>query len=388
MFQETIFAQLMSQVDHDEFKRCVKRYQGEKGVRSFNCNDQFKCMIFSQLAKKKSLRDTVFTLSSMNYKLYHMGIRGTVNKDNLARANEKKDYRIFEDYAQSLIQRARDLYVDEVIDLELKENIYIIDSTTVDLCLSIYDWAKFRKKKGGIKLHTIMDLKGSIPILIDITEALTADNRLIEKIELEKDAIYVMNRGYCDFDQFHRINEEGAYFITRLKRNIVFRRIYSNKADKEKGVIFDQIGRLDSRKARIQYPNKVRVVKFYDPEHEIIYSFLTNNFQLSPNTVAKLYKERWKIELFFKWIKQNLHIESFFGRSENAVKLQIWVAICAYLLVAISKKTLNIKAEMSQILHFLSNVLFEQIPIQRLFPIPDYKTNDSVSLQVPLLLDY
>ncbi|MFN5540334.1 MAG: IS4 family transposase, partial [Candidatus Melainabacteria bacterium] len=284
--------------------------------------------------------------------------------------------RIYHDYAQSLIQRARDLYINEKLDLELKNTVYAIDSSTIDLCLSIYEWAEFRSTKSGIKLHTVMDLKGSIPVLIDITEAIVSDNKFLEKIEIEKNAIYLMNRGYCDFERFNTINQNKAYFVTRLKRNIRFRRVYSAKVDKSTGLLFDQIGFLDSKLAKKKYFAKVRIIKYYDSEYKVTYVFLTNNFELDALTICKLYKQRWQIELFFKWIKQNLHIERFFGQSENAVKLQIWIAICAYLLIVILKKKMNIKTELSQILHFLSNVLFEQIPIQSLFSNFDYKTKE------------
>jgi hypothetical protein len=383
---QTIFAQLMSLIDHNEFNRCVERHDGNKRVREFSCCDQFLCMIFSQMAKKRSLRDTVFTLQVMKSKLYHLGIKGIVSRCNLANANERRNWRIYHDYAQSLIQRARDLYSDEKLDLELKNTVYAIDSSTIDLCLSIYEWAEFRSTKSGIKLHTVMDLKGSIPTLIDITEAIVSDNQFLDKIEIEKDAIYVMNRGYCDFERFRRIEENKAYFVTRLKRNILFKRVYSNKINKSTGLIFDQIGFLNSELAKKKYPAKVRIIKYYDSEHKITYVFLTNNFELAALTICKLYKQRWQIELFFKWIKQNLHIESFFGQSENAVKLQIWIAICAYLLIVILKKRMNIKTELSQILHFLSNVLFEQIPIESLFSNLDYKAKESdLSNQLSIL---
>jgi hypothetical protein len=373
MFQETVFAQIMDLVDHNEFNKCVERYDGDKKVKEFKCHDQFLCMIFSQLAKKRSLRDTVFTLGMMKSKLYHMGIRGIVNRCNLANANERRNWRIYHDYAQSLIKRARELYIDEKLDLELKNTVYAIDSTTIDLCLSVYEWAEFRSTKSGIKLHTVMDLKGSIPTLIDITEAIVSDNGFIDKIEVEKNAIYIMNRGYCDFKRFNTINQKEAYFVTRLKRNVRFRRLYSGKIDKSTGLIFEQVGVLDSKLAKGKYPEKVRTIKYYDSEHEVMYLFLTNSFELDALTVCKLYKQRWQIELFFKWIKQNLYIERFFGQSENAVKLQIWIAICAYLLIVIFKRRMSIKAELSQILHFLSNVLFERIPIQSLFSNLDYK---------------
>ncbi len=389
MFQETVFAQLMNIIDHNEFNRCVRRYDGDKKVKEFKCLDQFLCMMFSQLAKKRSLRDTIFTLQAMKSKLYHMGIKAKhVSRSTIAEANERRDWRIYHDYAQSLIERARKLYVDEKDDTELKNTVYAIDSTTIDLCLTVYEWAEFRSTKSGIKLHTVMDLKGSIPVLIDITEAIVCDNQFIDKIEIEKNAVYIMNRGYCDFARFNKINQKEAYFVTRLKRNIRFKRLYSSKVEKANGLVFDQVGVLDGKLAKEKYSSKVRVVKYFDSEHEVMYLFLTNNFELDALTVCKLYKQRWQIELFFKWIKQNLHIERFFGQSENAVKLQIWIAICAYLLVAIFKKTMNINTEMSQILHFFSNVLFEQITIERLLSNMDYKA-ETVDLSNPSLqLDF
>ena len=388
MFQDTVFAQIISLVDHNEFNRCVKKYHGEKGVKEFGCYDQFLCMIFSQLAKKRSLRDTVFTLQMMKSKLYHMGIRCNLSLNAASNANAKRDWRIYHDFAQSLIKRAQKLYLNEKIDLEVDDPIYIIDSTTINLCLAVYDWAKYKSTKSGIKLHTMMDLKGSIPLLIDITEAIVADNKFLEKIDIERNAIYIMNRGYCDFEQFNNINQKGACFLTRLKKNIRFRRLYSQKVDKTTGLIFDQIGLLDSPHGRRQYPEKVRVIKYHDSEHDVIYLFLTNNFELAALTVCMLYKQRWQIELFFKWIKQNLHIESFFGQSENAVKLQIWTAICAYLLIVILKRVLNINTELSQILHFLSNVLFEQVPIRSLFSKLDHETETEDLYTSALQLDF
>jgi hypothetical protein len=371
---QTVFAQLMSLIDHDEFNRCVKRYDGDKGVKEFTCYDQFSCMIFSQLAKKRSLRDTIFTLQMMQSKLYHMGIRCNLSLNTFSNANTQRSWRIYADYAQSLILKARELYFDEKIDVKVKNNIYIIDSTTIDLCLNIYDWAKFRSTKSGIKLHTMMDIKGSIPVLIDITNAIVSDNQFIDKIEIEKNAIYTMNRGYCDFKRFSRIDEGKASFVTRLKRNIKFRRLYSQRTNQTEGLIYDQIGVLDSKQGKKEYQKKIRTIKYHDSEHNITYIFLTNNFELDALTICRLYKKRCNIELFFKWIKQNLHIESFFGQSENAVRLQIWIAICSYLMIAILRKTLNVQTELSQILHFFSNILFEQIPIKSLFPEIDYKT--------------
>jgi hypothetical protein len=389
MFQKTIFAQIVSFVDHNEFNRCVERYDGDKGVKGFSCHDQFLCMVFSQLAKKRSLRDTVFTLNSMKSKLYHMGIRSKrISRSTLAEANQKRNWKIFQDYGESLISKAQELYADEMTELDVHNNIYAIDSTTVDLCLSVYEWAKFRKTKSGIKLHTVIDLKGSIPCFVDVTEAIVSDNKFLEKLKFEENAIYLMNRGYCDFEQFSRLNNAGSFFVTRLKRNISFRRQYSREVDKTKNLIFDQIGILDSKRGRKLYSGKVRVIKYYDSEHDVMYKFLTNNFDLRALTIAFLYKQRWKIELFFKWIKQNLHIESFFGETENALKLQIWIAICAYLLIAILRKTMKISTEMSQILHFLSNVLFEQTPIQSLISNCDYKTQDSRTLEAALQLNF
>jgi hypothetical protein len=276
------------------------------------------------------------------------------------------------------------LYVDEKLDLEMKNTVYAIDSSTIDLCLSVYEWANYRSTKSGIKLHTVMDLKGSIPTLIDITKAIVADNGFIDKIEIEKNAIYIMNRGYQDFGRLNNINRKEAYFVTRLKKNIRFRRLYSSKIDKSTGLVFDQVGVLDGKLTKKRYPGKVRAIKCYDSEHGIMYLFLTNKLELDALTVCKLYKQRWQIELFFKWIKQNLHIERFFGESENAVKLQIWIAISAYLLIAIWKKSTKVEIELSQILHFFSNVLFEQIPIQSLVSNFNYKAN-TPSLYTPSL---
>jgi len=362
---KTVFAQLMEYVPRYEFGKCVDRYGGEIGVRKFSCWDQFCCMAFGQLTFRESLRDIEACLRSMQSKLYHMGIRGTVARSTLADANESRDWRIYADFAQLLIATARELYLDDEIGVRLKKTVYALDSTTIDLCLALFPWARFRRRKGAVKLHTLLDLRGSIPTVIIVTTGKVHDVNILDEIAFEAGAFYVMDRGYVDFTRLHRIQNSTAFFVTRAKSNFRYRRLYSHPVNKDAGVLADQIVVLVGHYARKGYPDKLRRIKFYDEERRRALVFLTNNLALSARTIARLYKCRWQVELFFKWIKQHLRIKAFYGTSENAVKTQVWIAISVYVLVALVKKRLNLAPSLYTILQILSISLFEKMPILR-----------------------
>jgi len=364
---KTVFSQIMTYLPKYEFDKCVKRYQGNYRTRNFKCWDQFLCMSFAQLSYRESLRDIEACLNAQPNKLYHMGIRGNVSISNLSRANENRDWCIYADFAQVLIAKARTLYHNDAdFLLELKNTIYALDSTTVDLCLSLFPWAKFRKHKAAIKLHTLLDLRGSIPSFIEITEGLIHDVNILDVLIPEPGSYYIMDRGYLDYERLYRLNQDKAFFVIRAKRNLKFRRLYSRKVDKTTGLRCDQIVKLTGYKSRRNYPDKLRRVKYYDLENGRYLVFLTNNVDISALTVADLYRHRWKIELFFKWIKQHLKIKSFFGTSPNAVKTQIWIAISVYLVVAIMKKTMKIDLSLYTILQIFSVSLFEKISVYKL----------------------
>jgi len=364
---KTVFSQIMTYLPKYEFDKCVKRYQGNYRTRNFKCWDQFLCMSFAQLSYRESLRDIGACLNAQPNKLYHMGIRGNVSISNLSRANENRDWCIYADFAQVLIAKARTLYHNDAdFLLELKNTIYALDSTTVDLCLSLFPWAKFRKHKAAIKLHTLLDLRGSIPSFIEITEGLIHDVNILDVLIPEPGSYYIMDRGYLDYERLYRLNQDKAFFVIRAKRNLKFRRLYSRKVDKTTGLRCDQIVKLTGYKSRRNYPDKLRRVKYYDLENGRYLVFLTNNVDISALTVADLYRHRWKIELFFKWIKQHLKIKSFFGTSPNAVKTQIWIAISVYLVVAIMKKTMKIDLSLYTILQIFSVSLFEKISVYKL----------------------
>jgi len=346
-----------------EFRKCIKRYRGNYKVKSFSCWDQFLCMAFAQLTYRESLRDIEACLRSMQNKLYHMGIRGGVSRNNLAHANENRDWRIYADFAQVLIHQARSLYVDDDFGVELDQTVYALDTTTIDLCLSLFPWAKFQKRKGGIKLHTALDLRGSIPTFIKITDARVYDLCILDELIPEPGSFYIMDRGYLDFQRLYTLNQLNAYFVIRARSNIKFQRIYSLPVDKSTGLKCDQIIALTGVDTPQYYPEKLRRVRFFDVENNNNLTFLTNNFILPAYTIAQLYKCRWQIELFFKWIKQHLRIKSFYGTSENAVKTQIWIAISVYLLVAIIKKLLNLEMSLYTFLQILSVTAFEKVPI-------------------------
>ena len=383
---KTVFSQLMEFLPLHEFRKCVERYHGDYKVISFSCMDQFLCMAFAQLTYRESLRDIQACLRSMQTKLYHMGIRGRVSRNTLSNANNQRDWRIYADFAQVLIHTARDLYLKEPLGIELEQTVYALDATTIELCLSLFPWAYFRKNKAAIKLHTLLDLRGSIPSFIDITDGNVYDVNVLDTLIPEAGSFYVMDRGYLDFERFYALHQANAFFVTRAKSNLQCRRIYSRAVKKSTGLRCDQTIVLTGPKSSQIYPDQIRLIKFFDVEQNKRFTFLTNNFLLSDAlTIAQLYKARWKIELFFRWIKQHLRIKAFFGTSQNAVKTQIWIAISVYVLIAIIKKRLNIKAELYTILQILSVTIFEKIDIlQALTEIEviDDKTKDDNQLQL------
>jgi hypothetical protein len=372
---KTVFAQLMSFLPDYEFNKCVDKYNGNYKVRTFTCRCHFYVMSFAQLTYRESLRDIEVSLKALSNKLYHSGISHSVCRSTLSDANETRDWRIYADFAQVLIKEARKLYKkDNDILLDIDNLAYALDSTTIDLCLSLFPWAKFRKNKGAVKAHTLLDLRGSIPTFIEITDGSVADVNILDRITIELGAIYVMDRGYLDFQRLYTIHLNRAFFIIRAKKNTVYKRVYSHKVDKTTGLRCDQTIRLTGRDSKKDYPQQMRRIKFYDTETGNTYVFLTNNFVLDALLICKLYKERWKVELFFKWIKQHLRIKSFYGTSYNAVCCQIWIAICAYLLVAIVKKRLKLEHSLYTLLQIFSLTLFEKLPINELFTKQCHKT--------------
>ncbi len=358
-----VFAQMMDFLPLQQFRRCVARYRGTYKVKSFSCLDQFLCMAFAQLTCRESLRDIEACLRSIRSKLYHMGIRSTVSRNTLAHANETRDWRIYADFAQTLIHAARKLYADEEFGVELDETVYALDSTTIDLCLSLFPWARFRQRKGAVKLHTLLDLRGPIPSFIRITDGLVHDVNILDEIIPEPGAFYVMDRAYLDFSRLHTLHLCLAFFVTRARKRFRFRRLYSRPVEKSAGLQCDQTVVLTGFYPSKYYPEKLRRICYYDATTDSRLVFLTNNFTLPALTIAQLYKCRWRIEIFFKWIKQHLRIKSFYGTSLNAVKAQIWIAISVYVLVAILKKRLNLTLDLYTILQILSVTLFEKQPL-------------------------
>jgi hypothetical protein len=356
-----------------EFRKCVDRYGGNYHTSSFSCMDQYLCMGFAQLTYRESLRDIEACLRSRKEKLYHLGIRGRVSRSTLAEANEKRDWRIYADFCQILISQARSLYADEDFGIELKETAYALDSTTIDLCLSLFPWASFRKHKAAIKMHTLLDLRGNIPSFIEITEGTLHDVNILDILIPEPGSFYVMDRGYLDFERLYVFTQLLAFFVTRTKKNTKVRRVYSHPVDRTDGLRYDQTVMLVTPKSLAGYPEKLRRVKYFDAEREKQLVFLTNNFVLPALTIAQLYKCRWQVELFFKWIKQHLRIKAFYGTSDNAVKTQIWIAISTYVLVAIIRKRLHLEMNLYTILQILSVTLFEKVPLDQLFTNNDYK---------------
>lgn len=369
----TFFSQLMDYLPMYEFRRCVKIYRGDYKVKNFSCLDQFLCMAFAQLTYRESLRDIETCLRAMQNKLYHMGIRGRVSRSTLADANEKRDWRIYADFAQILIHIARDLYSDEQFGVELEDTVYALDSTTIDLCLSLFPWANFRKTKGAIKLHTLLDLRGNIPTFIEITDGKVHDVNILDVLIPEPGSYYIMDRGYIDFCRLYLLHQYSAFFVVRAKTNLKFRRLYSHPVDKSTGLKCDQTIVLTGRNAPKDYPEKLRRIRYFDKETKNNFTFLTNNLTLPAFTITQLYKCRWQIELFFKWIKQHLRIKSFYGNSKNAVKTQIWIAICVYVLIAIVKKRLNLGVTLYTFLQIISVSVFEKEPILQIVTNSEYK---------------
>jgi len=370
---KTIFSQILDFLSKHKFRQCVDRYNGNYRVRSFTCFDQFLCMAFAQLTYRESLRDIECCLRAMREKLYHMGIRGKISRSTLAYANENRDWRIYCDFAQILIHEARQLYANEDFGLELDETVYALDSSTIDLCLSVFPWARFRKTKSAIKLHTLLDLRGNIPSFVAITDGKVHDVNILDVLMPEPGAIYVMDKAYLDFERLYTLHQCSAFFVTRAKINTALKRMYSKPVDKSTGIRCDQIVVLTGFYAKKHYPEKLRRVKFIDPNNGKRLVFLTNQFLFPAETIAALYKCRWQVELFFKWIKQHLRIKAFYGTSENAVKTQIWIAISVYVLVAIIKKKLKTDLSLYTILQIFSITLFEKMPIVQAFTDDAYK---------------
>ena len=370
---QTVFSQIIDFLPQKKFRQCVNRYDGNYRVRSFTCYNQFLCMAFAQLTYRESLRDIVCCLRTMHEKLYHIGIRGKVSRSTLADANETRDWRIYSDFAQVLIHEARRLYAEDDFGLELKDTVYALDSSTIDLCLSAFPWARFRKTKAAVKIHTLLDLRGSIPTFIWITDGKVHDVNVLDHLVPEPGAIYVMDRAYLDFQRLYQMHQCSAIFVMRSKTNTGLRRLYSHKVDKATGVRYDQTVLPTGFYTKKDYPDKLRRIKYFDAEKNRTFIFITNQFSLPAVTIAELYRYRWRVEIFFKWIKQHLRIKSFFGTSENAVKTQIWIAISTYVLVAIMKKRLKLDLSLYTILQILSISLFEKMPIYQALTERDYR---------------
>jgi hypothetical protein len=373
----TIFAQLMEQLPRSAFRRCVERYGGNHRIRSFSCWDQFACMVFAQLTYRESLRDIEACLRSAPERTYHMGIRAQVARTTLAVANEKRDWRIYADFAQSLIAEARRLYANEPFGVELAESVYALDATTIDLCLSLFRWARFRRRKGAVRLHTLLDLRGNIPVFARITAGNVHELSVLDELIPEAGSIYVLDRGYVDFRRLYTLHQAQARFVIRTRKRLDFRRRYSAPVDRASGVVCDQTvvlcGPLSSR----LYPEALRRVRYHDQEKDRQITLLSNHFQLPALTVAQLYRCRWQVELFFKWIKQHLRIKAFFGTSENAVKTQIWIALSVYLLVAILAKRLKIERDLYTILQILSVSLFEKVDLYQALTASSYTNQNT-----------
>ena len=361
-----VFAQVMEHLPLHTFRRIVARYAGERKVKTFSCLDQFLCMAFAQLTFRESLRDIEACLRAQQSKLYHLGMRSTVARNTLANANAVRDWRIYADFAQSLIAIARPLYVDEPFGVELQDTVYALDATTIDLCLSVFPWAPYPSTKAAIKLHTLLDLRGSIPAFIHISDGKVSDVKILDLLLPESGAFYIIDRGFLDFARLHRFHLAGSFFVTRAKSNTQMRRQYSQPVDRTTGLICDQTVVLTGQFTPQYFPAPLRRIRFNDPASGQRLVFLTNNFQLPALTIATLYRCRWQVELFFKWIKQHLRIKAFFGTSENAVKSQIWIVVSVYVLVAIVKKRLNLRASLYEILQILSLTMFERTPLNQL----------------------
>ena len=364
--EKPIFCQVMDWIHGEQFLRCVNRYDGNHRVRNFSCWDQFLAMAFAQITYRDSLADIEVCLRSRQDQLYRLGFRSTIAHSTLADANSSRDWRIYHDLAQGLIARARRLYASESFGAELEQTVYALDSTTIDLCLTLFPWARFRSTKAAVKLHTLLDLRGSIPTMIAISDGKQADVSVLDELIIEPGAFYVMDRGYVDFARLYRFTLAGAFFVTRAKTGLQINRLESRPVDESTGVRSDQVVWLKLSKSIEHYPERFRRISYRDPDSGKALVFLTNNFELPALTIAQLYKCRWRVELFFKWIKQNLRIKHFFGTTDNAVKTQVWIAICIYVLVAILRKELGLELSQSQILQILSVNVFEQVPLSEL----------------------
>ena len=384
---KTLFAQLMDFLPWTTFQRIVKRYGGNRGVSKFNCAEQFRAMAFAQLTYRESLRDIEVCLSAQAEKLYHMGFREPVKRSTLADANERRDWHLFADFAQVLIRQARPLYAGDALDLgDLDAMVYAMDSTTIDLCLALFEWAPFRSTKAAIKLHTVIDLHGSIPTFVHISDGKMHDVNALDLIAYERGAYYVLDRGYVDFERLNTMHRAGSFFVTRAKRGMDARRLYSREVNRTTGIICDQVIMLEGFYSHKGYPEKLRRIRFKDPESGKTLVFLTNNMTLPAFTICLLYKNRWKVELFFKWIKQHLRVKRFYGQSPNAVKTQIWIAISTYVLIAIIKKRLRLEASLYTLLQILSVTLFEKMPINKALSYASYTSeSDHTRNQLNLL---
>ena len=385
---QSLFSQLIDHLPRHEFRQCVQRYAGNHRIRSFSCWDQFLCMMFAQLTYRESLRDIVACLRSQQRRLYHLGIRGRVSRSTLADANESRDWQIYADFAQRLIAEARRLYRDEDLGLDLAHTIYALDSTTIDLCMTLFPWAHFKPTQHAVKLHTLMDLRGQIPTFIRITPAQLHDVNILDLLTPEAGAFYILDRGYLDFERLYRWTLHSAFFVTRAKKNFRFVRLQSNPVDKSTGVQCDQIIRLQWFYSIQSYPVPLRRIRYWDVKREKRLVFLTNNFTLPAHVIAELYRCRWQVELFFKWIKQHLRIKAFYGTSENAVKTQVWIAMCSYLLVAIVRKRLALPLNLYTILQILSVSLFEKTSINQVFLLDDLLFQEGEPPKQLQLLDF
>jgi len=385
---QIVFSQLMEFVPRRSFDTCVRHYQGERRVRSFSCRDQFLCMAFAQLTYRESLRDIETCLRAMGSKLYHAGFRSRVSRSTLADANEQRDWRIWSDLAAVLIERARKLYALDPMAVELKQTVYAFDSTTIDLCLSLFPWASFRRHKGAVKLHTLIDLRGNIPCFIRVTDGKVHDVKALDHLPIEPGAYYVMDRGYVDFARLYRLERIKAFFVIRAKKNMDFAVYESRKVDKATGLRCDQTISLHGVKSSKDYPDRLRRVRYTDPNTGKRLVLLTNCFMLDAITITQLYKARWQVELFFKWIKQNLRIKAFLGTSSNAVKTQIWIAVCVYVLVAIIAKEQAIARKPSEILQILGMMLFEKVPVNQAFAAIHEKTPEGGDRNQLVLFDF
>ena len=384
---QTVFSQLMDHLPSYEFQKCVERYRGDAHPRGFSCRDQFLSMSFAQLTYRESLRDIEACLRSMRGKLYHMGFRGRVTRSTLADANESHDWRVFADFAQVLIGIARPMYADDAFGVDLDQSLYALDSTTIDLCLSVFPWAKFRKHKGAVKMHTLLDLRGNIPTFIRITDGKVHDVNILDEILPEAGAFYVMDRGYIDFERLYRFTLSSAFFVTRSKENVLLHRRYSHPVDKNTGVRSDQTVILATEGSATAYPDALRRVVYFDAVTKKRLKVLANNSTLTALTIAQIYKKRWAVEIFFRWIKMHLRIKAFYGTSENAVKTQIWIAVSIYVLVAIVRKRLRLENSYYQLLQILSLTLFEKTPILQSLQTLDSNTDLSSTESQLILFD-